>query len=216
VCCKVLQSIAVFSSVLRFHVRWLLFTCSAAACCSVLQCVASTTCCSVLQHGNTLQHTATRCTATRCYLFCGRRILLCVMQCATTCCSVLQCVASFFEYLAAWRSHCSSNHLRQGVNTGDRAIGSDIQESQHAARLRWEAVQRLSGILHEVHDAEVDIYIYIYNRHLYKYEYGYMDKDTYIHTDVCTCVCMCLCMYTHNMVTLRSCAVFAGYSVRSA
>ena len=26
---------------------------------------------------------------------------------------------------------------------------------QHAARHRWEAVQRLSAILHEVHDAEV-------------------------------------------------------------
>jgi hypothetical protein len=47
--------------------------------------------------------------------------------------------------------------LREGLDAGDRAIGADIQESQHVARLRWEAVQRLSAILHEVHDAEVGL-----------------------------------------------------------
>jgi hypothetical protein len=47
--------------------------------------------------------------------------------------------------------------LREGLDASDRAIGSDIQESQHVARHRWEAVQRMSAILHEVHDAEVGL-----------------------------------------------------------
>jgi hypothetical protein len=47
--------------------------------------------------------------------------------------------------------------LREGLDASDRAIGSDIQESQHVAGHRWEAVQRMSAILHEVHDAEVGL-----------------------------------------------------------
>jgi hypothetical protein len=42
---------------------------------------------------------------------------------------------------------------------------------QHAARHRWESVQRLSAILHEVHDAEVAASHSIYQLYVYvKYE----------------------------------------------
>ena len=58
------------------------------------------------------------------------------------------------------------------------------------ARLHWETVQRLSGTLHEVHNAEVDIYtsisiIYIYTCiriDIYRYMYVYVRMYVYTHT----------------------------------
>ena len=79
---------------------------SAAACCSVLQCVAA--CCSVLQESNThywphgssrwLQHVVACCSMLQCVAVCCsvlQHVVACcsVLQCVAACCSMLQCVA---------------------------------------------------------------------------------------------------------------------------
>jgi len=121
VCCSVLQCVAVCRSDLSVF-------CSFAVCCSVLQCVA--VCCSVgitreqdlasQNHSNTLQHTATHCsalqqdiTSQKAKLAKRANLLHCaavgcsMLQCAVVCCSMLQRVAMCYNVLQ-WVAVCCS------------------------------------------------------------------------------------------------------------
>jgi len=103
-CCSLLQSVAVCSSVLPsigggIMMVQLLLCCRELQCvavsCSVLQCVA-VCCCNVLQQCVALYWRRQHDGAVFVAVLCGR-----VWQCVAVCCSVLQCVAVCWHLQAA-------------------------------------------------------------------------------------------------------------------